>query len=398
MGDVVEIRLKNLGVAANPAAPNDPHSIHLHGLDVDAANDGVPETSLGAVPANLCADGTTAANGICDQKKTGGPAPSAGNVIVYMFTPPHPGTYMYHCHQEADIHVQMGMFGALVVYNSGDAAAATGPGQGNGGTLFGHSYDKDYVLLLSEFDPRGHQDEEGTYKPQSWDPKPYNWALYRPQYWQINGISFPNTIHADFPSTYTYAEWIAAHPGYDPLITGSVTTIGANSTWLDPATGQPTPGEKVLLRVINMGFETHPMHMHGYHAKVLGSDQRGWFWTNAPFNEGLEKNTLSISSGETYEWLIDFGQQSFNSIYPAGTQSCIDAAGNPVGPDDPACVAPAYWEEDHYIQGPVVTGLFNNLAPGSQSQFFPFHNHDDYKATNDGVYPGGMFTMIVPTP
>ncbi len=52
VGDVVEIRLKNLGVAANPDAPNDPHSIHLHGLDVDAANDGVPETSVGAVPAN----------------------------------------------------------------------------------------------------------------------------------------------------------------------------------------------------------------------------------------------------------------------------------------------------------------------------------------------------------
>ncbi len=46
VGDVVEIRLKNLGTTL-PTAPNDPHSIHLHGLDVDAANDGVPETSVG---------------------------------------------------------------------------------------------------------------------------------------------------------------------------------------------------------------------------------------------------------------------------------------------------------------------------------------------------------------
>jgi hypothetical protein len=29
---------------------------------------------------------------------------------------------------------------------------------------------------------------------------------------------------------------------------------------------------------------------------------------------------------------------------------------------------------------------------------FPFHNHDDYKATNNGVYPGGMFTMIMTVP
>jgi FtsP/CotA-like multicopper oxidase with cupredoxin domain len=360
VGDIVEMRLKNLGVTAQPNAPNDPHSIHLHGLDVDAANDGVPETSVGAVPANLCADGTTAADGNC----ASGPAPSAGNVIVYMFSPDHAGTYMYHCHQEADIHVNMGMFGALAVYNPGDAAAATGPGMGMGGNLYGVQYDQDYVLLLGEFDIRGHADEEGTYvpggllPPNSWDPDPFNWALYEPQYWFINGLSFPNTIHADFPSGYTFAEWLAAHPGYDPLITGSVST--PNAFW-------GTPGSKTLIRVINMGFETQPMHM-------------------------------PVGSGETFDWLIDFGQQSFNSVYPAGTQSCIDAAGNPVEPTDPTCVAPAFWEADVYIQGPTVAGLYSGLTPGATSQFFPFHNHDDYKATNDGVYPGGMFTMIVPTP
>ena len=401
VGDIVEIRLKNLGVTAQPNAPNDPHSIHLHGLDVDAANDGVPETSLGAVPANMCVDGSTAGNGDCSA--AGGPADSAGNVIVYMFSPDHAGTYMYHCHQEADIHVNMGMFGALAVYNPGDAAAATGPGTGMGGNLYGVQYDKDFVLLLGEFDIRGHADEEGTYgglvPANTWDPDPFNWALYEPQYWFINGLSFPNTLHATFPSGYTFDEWLAAHPGYDPLITGSVST--PNAFW-------GTPGEKALIRVINMGFETQPMHMHGYHGKVIGSDARGWDWAFAPksktnkggarpFGEGLEKNTLTVGSGETFDWLIDFGQQSFNSVYPAGTQSCIDDAGNPVEPTDGACVAPAYWEEDHYIQGPVVAGLFNNLTPGATSQFFPFHNHDDYKATNDGVYPGGMFTMIVPT-
>jgi FtsP/CotA-like multicopper oxidase with cupredoxin domain len=402
VGDVVEMRLKNLGVTAQPNAPNDPHSIHLHGLDVDAANDGVPETSVGAVPANLCADGSTAANGDCTA--AGGPAPSAGNVIVYMFSPEYAGTYMYHCHQEADIHVNMGMFGALVVYNPEDAAAATGPGMGMGGHLYELQYDKDFVLLLGEFDIRGHADEEGTYgglvPANSWDPNPFNWALYEPQYWFINGLSFPNTIHTDFPSGYTFADWLVAHPGYDPLITGSVST--PNAFW-------GTPGEKVLIRVINMGFETQPMHMHGYHGKVIGSDARAWDWANSwnpnknkgtPFGEGLEKNTLTIGSGETYDWLVDFGLQSFNSVYPAGTQSCISTDGvTPVEPTDPNCSGnPAFWEADTYILGPTVAGLYSGLTPGATSQFFPFHNHDDYKATNDGVYPGGMFTMIVPTP
>jgi FtsP/CotA-like multicopper oxidase with cupredoxin domain len=423
VGDVVEIRLKNLGVKANPMAPNDPHSIHLHGLDVDAANDGVPETSLGAVPANLCADGTTAmgANGICDTKKQAGQALGAGNVIVYMFAPDHAGTFMYHCHQEADIHVQMGMYGALVVYNQGDPAGAVGPGQGAGGTLYGLSYDKDYVLLLSEFDVRGHQDEEGTYKPMAWDPVPYNWALYKPQYWMINGLSFPQTIHAGWPSGFTFTQWIAAHPGYDPLIIGSVS--GGNDAW-------DTPGEKVLIRVINLGFETHPMHMHGYHGKLIGSDSRGWDWGFAPFNAGLEKNTLTIGSGETYDWLVDFGQQSFNSIYPDGANLGSFPGGTQTR-YDPVTLLPASNTNTAlpaipdfglpggpmYIPGPTAYGLVNILAdpllqpdappldpvgaavganPGVQ--YFPFHNHDDYKATNNGVYPGGMFTMLVPTP
>jgi len=389
--DVVEIRLKNLGVSAQPSAPNDPHSIHLHGLDVDAANDGVPETSLGAVPANLCADGSTAAD--CGAI---GPAPGAGNVIVYMFSPAHTGTYMYHCHQEADIHVQMGMFGALVVYNPTDPAAVTGPGEGKGGTLYGLNYDKDYILLLSEFDVRGHQDEEGTYVPNPWDPNPYNWAFYEPQYWSINGLSFPQTLHAAFPSGYTFDQWIASHPGYDPLITGSV-------SWPNPVWG--TAGEKVLIRVINMGFETHPMHMHGYHGKVIGSDQRAWTWGHDVFNAGLEKNTLNIGSGETYDWLVDFGQQSFQSIYQAGTQSRYDPSTNLPEPNTaitmPVIPEAGDPENPPYIGGPTVTGVVGGDLigiPYQTSQFFPFHNHDDYKATNNGVYPGGMFTMLVPTP
>ena len=27
-------------------------------------------------------------------------------------------------------------------------------------------------------------------------------------------------------------------------------------------------------------------------------------------------------------------------------------------------------------------------------QFYPMHNHDDYKVTNNGRYPGGQLTII----
>ena len=101
---------------------------------------------------------------------------------------------MYHCHQEASIHVTMGMYGSLVVYNPTDPAAQTGPGMGKGGNLFGWNYDKDYVMLLTDTDIRQHASELGT-------GPDFNPVTYQPQYWFINGLSFPNTVHAGLPGT-----------------------------------------------------------------------------------------------------------------------------------------------------------------------------------------------------
>jgi FtsP/CotA-like multicopper oxidase with cupredoxin domain len=399
VGDAVQIRLQNLGVTTK-TAPNDPHSIHLHGLDVNAANDGVPETSVGAIPLNAA-------------------MPGAGNIVFYYFSPLHAGTYMYHCHQEADIHVQMGMFGALVVYEPTDAAylswLTTGTPTG-GGTLMGAAWTKENILLLSEFDVRQHVSEQQGAGGNA----AYNPVTYQPQYWSINGLSFPSTIHVAPPvvpvgtTNWFNNIWLPAHKGYDPLIVGSV---GA--------------GDKVLLRVINMGFETQPMHMHGFHGKILGSDQRAWTWAyNAAPGFGLEKNTLTIGSGETYEWLLDFGTWAAagaTSDYrnPTGntTQTryfnnigtCVGTLNAPAPADrtdcpaipDPAAVPPAT-----YIGGPTVGPILPSpdagTVPGAlmtaggitpfTGQLFPFHNHDDYKATNNGVYPGGMFTMIATVP
>jgi FtsP/CotA-like multicopper oxidase with cupredoxin domain len=249
--------------------------------------------------------------------------------------------------------------------------------------LWGWQYDKDVVLLESEIGADQHVSEElsGDYNPVN----------YKPQYWFLNGLSFPNTIHVGLPGSNGWADWIAAHPGYDPLITGSVSAKSFDGS----------KGEKVLIRMINMGYETQPMHMHGYHGKVIGSDQRAWNWANSglrdtPWGKGLEKNTLTIGSGETYEWLVDFSQQPVAATYPAGTQTRYDPTTKLPVPNtqtgSPAILDPS---GPPYIAGPTVTGV---VGLGGTSQIFPFHNHDDYKATNNGVYPGGMFTALIPTP
>jgi FtsP/CotA-like multicopper oxidase with cupredoxin domain len=274
------------------------------------------------------------------------------------------------------------------------------------------------VMLLTEIDSDFHWAEEGTFVTQQQAGltnqifKEWNPIDYVPEYWLINGLSFPNTIHVD-NAAISFGQWALAFPNYDPLVAGS---ISKTNTWSN--TQFRTPGEKMLIRMINLGYETQPMHIHGYHLKVLGSDQRPWSWVNlaigrwaTPFNQGLEKNTVLIGSGETYELLIDFGQQALLSTYadgsgvglggdyPGGTQTRYDpttnapqsntAVGSPEIPDSGVFGNPPY------IGGPVVTGAVG--LPGS-SQLFPFHNHDDYKATNNGLYPGGQFTVVLPLP
>ena len=160
-----------------------------------------------------------------------------------------------------------------------------------------------------------------------------------------------------------------------------------------------------------MGYETQPMHMHGYHGKVIGSDQRAWPWANAsrengvwpdaptPWGKGMEKNTLTIGSGETYEWLVNFGLQAVVATYPAGhADAAMTRAYQPAGEQHATGslpFQPIRVRVDPYIAGPTVTGAVGIPTPG---QLFPFHNHDDYKATNNGTYPGGMFTALMPVP
>ncbi len=64
------------------------HTIHLHGLDVDQQNDGVPATSFSV--------------------------PRMGS-YTYQFLAPHAGTYHYHCHVDTVIHYHRGMSGAIIV-------------------------------------------------------------------------------------------------------------------------------------------------------------------------------------------------------------------------------------------------------------------------------------------
>ncbi len=93
----------------------------MHGLDVDTRNDGDPSTSfwLGHLQDTTYS---------FKSKKT-------------------QETYLYHCHVADVSHVQMGMYGMIVVRSAGGVKTAwTG----------GPSFNKDYKWLMSEVDSVWH--------------------------------------------------------------------------------------------------------------------------------------------------------------------------------------------------------------------------------------------------
>ena len=90
------------------------HTIHLHGLDVDQANDGVPATSF-LVPT--------------------------GQSAVYSFVADHPGTFLYHCHVTTTLHLTMGMYGMILVKRPDQTLWEGGP-----------EYDDEVPLLFSDLE------------------------------------------------------------------------------------------------------------------------------------------------------------------------------------------------------------------------------------------------------
>ncbi|TNE55928.1 MAG: T9SS type A sorting domain-containing protein [Bacteroidetes bacterium] len=146
-GDSVHIDLLNMSQGA-------PHTIHLHGLDVDQQNDGVPHLSFEI------------------------PHMEHG---FYHFKAPHPGTYLYHCHVASTIHVQAGMYGLIIVKPS-DGSNKTWDG--------GESFVNEHSYFLSEIDTVWHRDSVLLH--------PYDTSHvmnhiqiphFDPQFFLINGLS-----------------------------------------------------------------------------------------------------------------------------------------------------------------------------------------------------------------
>ncbi|HWP59816.1 MAG TPA: multicopper oxidase domain-containing protein [Candidatus Acidoferrales bacterium] len=153
-----------------------------------------------------------------------------GETRTYEFVAEPAGTHMYHCHVNSPQHIDLGMVGVLIVEPKNKTSEP--------------KVDKQTVLLLDDWYVNEHGDQEPMAHPA---------MIQQANYFTVNGKSFP-----------------AAEP----------IKLAA--------------GEKVRVRLINVGYQAHSMHLHGHSFVVTHRDGR-------PLEVHQEQDTLLIGPGERYD-------------------------------------------------------------------------------------------------
>ena len=275
--DDIRITLTNLGLVQRPDL-TDSHTIHWHGFDVPSPlNDGVPEVSI-AVPI--------------------------GKQVTYFYRPHREGTYMYHCHFEDVEHVQMGMTGVVFVRPLQDGASINGftkfaYNDGDGST----GYHRHFAILLNEVWKNFHDGDRDIQESIATD--------YNPQWFTLNGRCYPQTVL----------------PNDDPSLPANL-RIGTHNANFDTtdysqpnsALIQVNPGERVLLRLANLGYQQHAMQLPGIPMHVIGQDAS--LLRNGTVDTSYWTNTLYIGPGEARDVLFDA------PAYAAARPSGSDGRGN----------------------------------------------------------------------
>jgi FtsP/CotA-like multicopper oxidase with cupredoxin domain len=275
--DDIRITLTNLGLVQRPDL-TDSHTIHWHGFDVPSPlNDGVPEVSI-AVPI--------------------------GKQVTYFYRPHREGTYMYHCHFEDVEHVQMGMTGIVFVRPLQDGASINGFSKfayndGDGST----GYHRHFAILLNEVWKNFHDGDRDIQESIATD--------YNPQWFTLNGRCYPQTVL----------------PNDDPSLPANL-RIGTHNANFDTtdysqpnsALIQVNPGERVLLRLANLGYQQHAMQLPGIPMHVIGQDAS--LLRNGTVDTSYWTNTLYIGPGEARDVLFDA------PAYAAARPSGSDGRGN----------------------------------------------------------------------
>ncbi|MBC7690243.1 MAG: multicopper oxidase domain-containing protein [Methylotenera sp.] len=272
------------------------HTIHWHGIVLANEMDGVPNgTQWGTGP---------------------------GETFKYLFRAQPAGTHFYHCHNMTNLHVQAGMFGALII-------EPRDPKEDLVRKVF--PYEREYTMLLSEVDTvmvEGQMErmmkEMGVMQKMNESPKLMKEMNGGMMGWFANKKAFLDSVKSGYIPPY-----VAPRAGRYPAPNFNFFMINGRSY---PMTDEMMirSGENIRVRLIGAGAMPHYMHLHGHDFWHVCQD-------GSPLQAPIRLNTVPVFPGTTTDIIIQ------------GTN-------------------PGMWH---------------------------FHDHSDIASTNNGIFPGGMMTMLM---
>lgn len=185
--------------------------------------------------------------------------------IEYRFRAVRPGIYLYESGTNSAKQVQMGLYGVIVV-------RPVGYGQlwhPNFRTAYGRDtasrHDIEKILVLGEIDSAMHK----SVVPGA----DYNLLDFRPDYWVINGRFFSHSIAPDDDSSQPYGSAIRCRVG-----------------------------QRVLLRILNAGFQAHTLSLGALTGRVIAED--AYPLKLGTSDATYEKTAVTVGSGQSVDLLV----------------------------------------------------------------------------------------------
>ena len=335
------------------------------------------------------------------------PTAAGTSTITYTFVASEPGTYIYQSGTQPEVQHEMGLAGTLIVRPAGAPKQA----YAHAATAF----DREALYVVSEIDPLRHLDIEAQAQaaraaaagglPQNWLPNQVAWGTsWLPQYWFVNGRNAPDTLTAAGAQTLP-------HQPYSAL-------------------ARLHPGDRLLMRMVNIGRDLHPMHHHGNHSVTIARDGR-MLSSAAGAGPDLAQVDFTLRSlpGQTidaiWSWTgkglgWDITGATCNQAQPVSQSNCpygkysntgtLLAAGvatttqdwsdlyKPMPTRMPAALELSYGEMfggSPYLGQTSTRPVGAGLANQGGGIWHMFHSHNEREIINYGIFPGGLMTMLL---
>ena len=283
-------------------------------------------------------------------------APAKGGQTTYTFTADKPGTYMYESGTDSRKQVEMGLWGAIVVY---PACHATGCNQAYDDPRTTFEATREYIHMFSSVDPDIHSAIQLG--------QPVDWSTYSAKYYLINGRSAPDSLSPN------NAAWLPFAPY------GSMVRVRPQ----DPNGGDTLPA---LVRYVNAMDKDVAFHPHGNVERVIGED-------------GQPLDSIGKPDNSYGSFLVDIGSnRTAESMFTWTDQWHYDPVTNPIpvplSPYNDLIIKGTWYAMSPYLgsQGALPPGVtqFNQCG----EYYHMAHNHALYAATNYGATFGGQMTLI----